>query len=32
MRKDVQIKKVEGDSLTPIMVFNRLEGPYKCLL
>lgn len=32
MRRDVQIKKVEGDSLTPIMVFNRLQGPYKCLL
>ncbi|MGM0898444.1 MAG: anthranilate synthase component I [Bacillota bacterium] len=32
MRTDVQIRKVEGDSLTPIMVFNRLEGPYKCLL
>lgn len=32
MRRDMQIRKVEGDTLTPIMVFNRLEGPYKCLL
>ncbi|MBT2581484.1 anthranilate synthase component I [Planococcus sp. ISL-109] len=32
MRRDMQIRKVEGDSLTPIMVFNNLEGPFKCLL
>lgn len=28
----MEIRKVEGDSLTPIAVFNRLEGPRKCLL
>lgn len=28
----MKMKKIEGDSLTPIAVFNRLEGPRKCLL
>lgn len=28
----MEIRKVEGDSLTPITVFNRLKGPRKCLL
>lgn len=28
----MEIRKVEGDSLTPIAVFNRLQGPRKCLL
>ncbi|HSP21654.1 MAG TPA: anthranilate synthase component I [Planococcus sp. (in: firmicutes)] len=28
----MRMKKIEGDSLTPIAVFNRLEGPRKCLL
>ncbi|WP_422124526.1 anthranilate synthase component I [Planococcus sp. X10-3] len=28
----MEIRKIEGDSLTPIAVFNRLQGPKKCLL
>lgn len=28
----MRTKKIEGDSLTPIAVFNRLKGPRKCLL
>lgn len=28
----MEIRKIEGDSLTPIAVFNRLQGPRKCLL
>ena len=28
----MKMKKIEGDSLTPIAVFNRLQGPRKCLL
>lgn len=28
----MEIRKVEGDSLTPIAVFNRLAGKRKCLL
>lgn len=28
----MKTKKINADSLTPIMVFNRLEGPRKCLL
>lgn len=28
----MKMKKIEGDSLTPIAVFNRLQGSRKCLL
>lgn len=28
----METRKIEGDSLTPIAVFNRLQGPRKCLL
>lgn len=28
----MEIRKVEGDSLTPVAVFNRLAGTRKCLL
>lgn len=28
----MKTRKIDGDSLTPIMVFNRLKGPRKCLL
>lgn len=28
----MEVRKVEGDSLTPIAVFNRLQGSRKCLL
>ncbi|CEG24255.1 Anthranilate synthase component 1 [Planococcus massiliensis] len=28
----MKTKKMDADSLTPIMVFNRLKGPRKCLL
>lgn len=28
----MRMKKINGDSLTPITVFNRLEGQRKCLL
>ena len=28
----MKLRKIDGDSLTPIMVFNRLQGPRKCLL
>ncbi|TWT02481.1 anthranilate synthase component I [Planomicrobium sp. CPCC 101079] len=28
----MKMRKINGDSLTPIAVFNRLTGPRKCLL
>ncbi|WKA58815.1 anthranilate synthase component I [Planococcus shenhongbingii] len=28
----MKMRKIDGDSLTPIMVFNRLQGERKCLL
>lgn len=28
----MEIRKIDGDSLTPIAVFNRLQGSRKCLL
>ncbi|MGI2328597.1 anthranilate synthase component I [Planococcus sp. YIM B11945] len=28
----MKMRKIDGDSLTPIAVFNRLSGPRKCLL
>lgn len=28
----MKTKKIDADSMTPIMVFNRLKGPRKCLL
>lgn len=32
MSKEMKMRKMDGDSLTPIMVFNRLKGSRKCLL
>lgn len=32
MSKEMKIRKIDGDSLTPIAVFNRLAGERKCLL
>ncbi|WKA51271.1 anthranilate synthase component I [Planococcus liqunii] len=28
----MKLRKIDGDSLTPIVVFNRLQGKRKCLL
>lgn len=28
----MKTRKIDGDALTPIAVFNRLQGPRKCLL
>jgi len=32
MSKEMKTRKIDGDSLTPIAVFNRLTGERKCLL
>lgn len=32
MSKEMKMRKIDGDSLTPIAVFNRLAGERKCLL
>lgn len=32
MSREMQITKIEGDTLTPIAIFNGLEGNHKCLL
>ncbi len=32
MSKEMKMRKIDGDSLTPIAVFNRLAGKRKCLL
>lgn len=32
MSREMQIRKVEGDELTPVAIFNALTGSRKCLL